>query len=251
MTIDPIALEIGPIAIRWYGIIMAVALGTATMLALRLARREKLDEDHILNLVLLVAPLSWLGARLYYVIFNWSEYASDPMEIFKIWHGGLAIHGGILTAIVLGYIYIRRFRLDFWQIADLTAPCFVLGQAIGRWGNFFNQEAYGYTTNLPWAMYIAGAYRHPTFLYESIWDLGICLLLLWLGSRTKGPRGRLFLLWLGLYSVGRFFIEMLRTDSLMLGPLRQAQVISVVIFAASMALLAWRWRKWKKPENIS
>lgn len=246
MNISPIAFQIGPLTIRWYGILMAVALFVGTLLALRAARRENVDEDHLLNLILIAAPLSWVGARIYYVIFNWRDYAADPLEILKIWHGGLAIHGALLTAIVIGYIYTRRYNLNFWQLADITAPSFILGQAIGRWGNFFNQEAYGYTTNLPWAMYIDGAYRHPTFLYESLWDLLVFGLLLVLRSKVAGPKGQLFLVYLSLYSLGRFFVEGLRTDSLMLGPFRTAQVVSLVTIFAACALLGWRRSLWRK-----
>lgn len=250
MDISPIAFEIGPLAIRWYGILMAVALGVGTFLGLQAARREKVDEDHLLNLVLIGAPLAWLGARLYYVIFNWQDYAADPAEIVKIWHGGLAIHGGIITAILVGFFYTRKYQLNFWQIADIAAPSLIIGQAIGRWGNFFNQEAYGYATNLPWAMNIAGAYRHPTFLYESLWDLLVFGLLIVIRSKVRGPKGQLFITYLALYSVGRFFIEGLRTDSLMIGPLRTAQVVSLVTIVAASALLAWRRGQWKQGKAV-
>lgn len=243
MNINPIAFQIGPLAIRWYGILMAVALTLGTILGVREARRQNVDEDHLLNLVLIAAPLGWLGARLYYVAFNWPDYAANPWEILKIWHGGLAIHGGLITAVIVGYLYTRKYHLNFWQIADITAPSFILGQAIGRWGNFFNQEAYGYATTVPWAMYIAGEYRHPTFLYESLWDLLVFGILLVLRRKIKGPKGQLFLIYLGLYSVGRFIVEGFRTDSLMLGPLRAAQVVSLLTVIAVIVLLVWKRRR--------
>ncbi|GAW30129.1 MAG: prolipoprotein diacylglyceryl transferase [Bacillota bacterium] len=243
MKIDPIALQIGPLTIRWYGVIMAIAVIIGVTLASREARRQGIDPERILDLALIAAPLSWLGARLYYVIFNWDYYSANPSEIPKIWHGGLAIHGGILTAILVGLWFSRHYRLDFWQLADICAPSLIMGQAIGRWGNFFNQEAYGYETDLPWAMYIDGAYRHPTFLYESLWDLGVFFFLLWIRRKPVIRKGEVFLLYLMAYSVGRFIVESFRTDSLMLGPLRAAQVMSVVLFTIAGLIILWRRKK--------
>lgn len=233
MNISPYIFTLGPITVRWYGVLMMVAVLLGTWLAIREAKRVGVKDDDIIDMVLICAPLAWIGARLYYVIMRWDYYGQNPIEIPMIWHGGLAIHGGILAAIVCGYIFTRVRNLRFWQIADITAPSFPLGQAIGRWGNFFNQEAYGYPTDLPWAMYIDGAYRHPTFLYESIWNFLVFGFLLWRRKNAKVD-GQLFMLYLALYSVGRFFIEGLRTDSLMIGPLRAAQVMSIVLLSVSM-----------------
>lgn len=223
---------------------MAVALLVGTKLALDETRRQGIDEDTFLNLILIGAPLGWLGARLYYVIFNWGYYSQHLIEIPKIWEGGLAIHGGISAAIVVGLWYSRRHNLNFWQIADIAAPPFILGQSIGRWGNFFNQEAYGYPTDLPWAMYIAGEWRHPTFLYESIWNFLVFLFLLRLRRHPKIKPGDVFITYLGLYSVGRFIVEGFRTDSLMLGSLRAAQVASVAIVIIAAYML---WERHKNP----
>ncbi|RYD06674.1 hypothetical protein N752_03095 [Desulforamulus aquiferis] len=198
------------------------------------ARRVGVKEDHIIDMVLIGAPISWLGARAYYVIMRWDYYSQNLIEIPMIWHGGLALHGGLITAVIFGYFYCRVRGLYFWQIADIVAPSFPLGQAIGRWGNFFNQEAYGYPTNLPWAMYIDGAYRHPTFLYESLWNFLVFAVLMF-RRKKEVFHGHLFAIYLALYSVGRFFIEGLRTDSLMIGPLRAAQVVSVLLFALAVA----------------
>ncbi|GAB6158366.1 prolipoprotein diacylglyceryl transferase [Desulfotomaculum varum] len=232
LEISPYVLVWGPISIRWYGLLMMVAVLLGTWLALREARRRGIKEDDIIDLVLIGAPVSWLGARLYYVIMEWDYYSRNLWEIPQLWHGGLAIHGGLLTAILFGYIFCRIRGLRFWRIADIVAPSFPLGQAIGRWGNFFNQEAYGYPTDLPWAMYIAGAYRHPTFLYESLWNLLVFVILM--VRRRQQAEGQLFMLYLGLYSLGRFFIEGFRTDSLMLGPLRAAQVLSILLMAVAI-----------------
>ncbi|CCO07985.1 prolipoprotein diacylglyceryl transferase [Desulforamulus hydrothermalis] len=232
LEISPYVFVWGPISIRWYGLLMMAAVLLGTWLALREARRRGIKEDHIIDLVLIGAPISWLGARLYYVIMEWDYYSRNLWEIPQLWHGGLAIHGGLLTAILFGYMFCRLRGLRFRLMADITAPSFPLGQAIGRWGNFFNQEAYGYPTDLPWAMYIAGAYRHPTFLYESLWNLLVFVILM--VRRRKQAAGQLFMLYLGLYSLGRFFIEGFRTDSLMLGPLRAAQVLSILLTAAAV-----------------
>jgi len=241
--LDPIAFEVGPLAIRWYGILMSTALALGTYLAYREADRQNIDPEQILNLVIIAAPLAFIGARAYYVIFQWPYYSQHPSEIPAIWHGGLAIHGALIMGVLAGYLFVRRQGLNFWQMADIVAPSIILGQAIGRWGNFFNQEAYGYPTDLPWAMYIDGAYRHPTFLYESLWDLGVFLVLLWYRRRKKEVHGEVFLLYAALYSLGRFVVEGLRTDSLMLGNLRAAQVISVVIIAATMGMFYYRRKK--------
>lgn len=233
--ISPYLFTWGPITVRWYGFLMMVAVLVGTWIALREARRVGIKDDDIIDLVLICAPISWLGARLYYVVMEWGYYSQNLSEIYKIWHGGLAIHGGILTAIITGFIFTRVRGLRFLQIADLVAPSLILGQAIGRWGNFFNQEAYGYETNLPWAMYIDGAYRHPTFLYESLWDLLVFIILILRRKKVKA-QGQLFMMYLVLYSVGRFFIEGLRTDSLMIGSLRAAQVMSVLMIILSISI---------------
>ena len=237
MNISPIAFEIGPFQVYWYGILMALSVAIGTVLAYKEAIVQKLDPDHLINVVLFGVPLGWLGARIYYVIFNWDYYGQNPGDIIAIWKGGLAIHGGILSALLVGYLYSKRYKLNFPKLADIVAPSLILGQAIGRWGNFFNQEAFGYPTDLPWAMYIAGEFRHPTFLYESLWNLGIFIFLLWFRRRNFLKSGDVFLSYIGLYSIGRFLVESFRTDSLMLGPFRAAQVLSIVLILISAALL--------------
>ncbi|GAV22417.1 prolipoprotein diacylglyceryl transferase [Carboxydothermus pertinax] len=219
--------------IRWYGVLMAVSVLIGTYLALKEARRKNVQEDHVYNLVLLGAPLGWIGARIWYVLWNWDYYRQYPAEIPAIWHGGLAFHGGILTALLVGVVYTRIKKLSFWQLADLFAPSIILGQSIGRWGNYFNQEAYGYPTNLPWAMYIAGAWRHPTFLYESLWDFGV-FLYLWLNRKKQKYSGEIFLKYLLWYSVGRFIIEGFRMDSFWVGPFRLEQLLSVLLIIFSL-----------------
>lgn len=244
---DPIAFSIGPITVYWYGILIGLAILLGANIALREAEKQGINTEHFFNLILVILPAAFIGARLYYVIFNWDYYSHNPWEIPATWHGGLAIHGGIIGGILGGLLLLRRYHLNFWHVADVVAPSLVLGQAIGRWGNFFNQEAYGYEVDpaeLPWAMYIDGAYRHPTFLYESLWDLLIFAFLIWL-RRCKGLRwGDVALSYVVLYSLGRFFIEGFRTDSLMLlGSLRVAQVVSVLGIIGGLSLLYYRHRQ--------
>lgn len=246
MDINPVALKLGPLEIRWYGVLIASAILIGTYLALQEAKRQNINLDHFLNALLAAIPAAFIGARLYYVIFNWDYYQQDLVRIFYIWEGGLAIHGGLTAALLVSIIFLKKYAIDSWQAFDIAAPSIILGQAIGRWGNFFNQEAYGYEVDpdkIPWAMYIDGAYRHPTFLYESLWDLAIFGFLLVLRRHPRLQRGDIFLSYAALYSLGRFFIEGFRTDSLMLTPnLRVAQLISVLVIITAGGLLYYRHR---------
>ncbi|MGI6685276.1 MAG: prolipoprotein diacylglyceryl transferase [Bacillota bacterium] len=248
-TPDPTAFHIGSLPIRWYGILMSTALALGTYLAYREAEKQKIDPEHVINLVVVAAPLGFIGARLYYILFfNLEYYLSHPAEIPAVWHGGLAIHGALIGGILGGYLVVRHYKLNFWQMADIVAPSLILGQAIGRWGNFFNQEAYGYETDLPWAMYIDGAYRHPTFLYESLWNLFIFITLLLIRRKDFIRRGDLFAGYIAMYSLGRVFVESLRTDSLMLGPFRVAQLVSVAGILLGVIFIIYNHRK--NPEPI-
>lgn len=239
-TPDPIAFQIGPLLIRWYGILMSTAIALGALLAYREADKQGIDPEQIINLVIVAAPLGFLGARLYYVLFSdLAYYLANPGEILAVWHGGLAFHGALIGGLLGGYLVVRHYKLDFWQLADIVAPSLIIGQAIGRWGNFFNQEAYGGVTDLPWAIYIAseGNYHHPTFLYESIWNLAVFSFLLWLRRRGFVRKGDVFAAYLGLYSLGRLFIEQLRTDSLMFGPFRVAQLVSLLGMVLCLAMI--------------
>ncbi len=245
-----IAIQIGPLVIRWYGLLIASAVLIGTLLAQREARRRGEDPEQLINVAVLAIVASLVGARLYYVLFNWDYYGSYPWKIVAIWEGGLAIHGGLFAGILVGGILAWRRNLPTFIYLDIVAPSIVLGQAIGRWGNFFNQEAFGTPTDLPWRLYIGPGYRpphlaefeyfHPTFLYESIWNLAVFgLLFLLLRKRLEPYPGALFLSYLGLYSFGRFFIEGLRIDSLMLGPFRAAQMMSLLLILCSVGGLWW------------
>ncbi|HLO88620.1 MAG TPA: prolipoprotein diacylglyceryl transferase [Nostocaceae cyanobacterium] len=250
----PIVVQIGPIAIRWYGLLIASAVLLGVRISQYLAKRRHINPDIISDLSIWLVVGAIPAARLYYVAFQWPEYAKHPERIIAIWQGGIAIHGAIIGGIIAALIFARLKKISFWQLADLVAPSLILGQAIGRWGNFFNSEAFGAPTDLPWKLYIPINHRppgfenfeyfHPTFLYESLWDLMVFTLLLTLFFRTVSSKqrlkeGTLFLIYWVAYSIGRFWIEGLRTDSLMLGLLRIAQVVSLAGISFGLAGLVW------------
>lgn len=226
------------------------------LIAFRRVRAAGENPEHLTNILIYGLISALVGARAYYVLFNLSEYLANPREILAVWHGGIAIHGALIGALIATYVYARLNELEFWRWTDLMIPSMLLGQAIGRWGNYMNQEAFGTPTSLPWAIFIDPAKRppefvafthfHPTFLYESIWNLFGFALLIYLSRRQQDepvswPSGSLLLVYGIYYSLGRFFIEGLRTDSLMLGPIRIAQLVSIsaVIICG---MLLWRWR---------
>ena len=247
--INPIAVHIGAIAIHWYGVIMAFAFLSALIVAYRNAVKADINPEHILNIATLAIPAGIIGARLYYVIFQWSQYRYNWFDILAVWHGGLAIHGGLIGGVLVGSLYVRKKNLSFWRMGDIVAPSVVLGQSIGRWGNFINQEAHGGPVNESFInhfplfiknqMFIYGNYFHPTFLYESLWDFSVFIFLIIRLSHKKF-QGEILLLYMGLYSVGRFYIEGLRTDSLMLGPIRVAQLMSLTLVITSIILYLFK-----------
>ena len=230
-----VAFTIFGLDIMWYGVLMASAMILCVILALREGKRVNISEDDILNLAIFAIPCGLLGARLYYVIFNWSWYSENLSEILNFRGGGMAIHGALIGGILAGFIYTKVKKINFFKMADTVMIGIPLGQAIGRWGNYINGEAHGGPTDLPWGIMVDGIKVHPTFLYESIWDLGI-FIFLWCFRKKKTYEGQLAIMYLILYSIGRFFIEGLRTDSLMIGPLRMAQVISLVTIIVCVIL---------------
>lgn len=252
--LNPVALDLGPLEIHWYGIIIAAGMLLGFYIANREADRRGLPEGMFMDLMFYIIIFSIIGARLYYVVFQWEYYSRNLVDIIMINEGGMAIHGGLIGGFLAGFIFCRVKGYSFFQVADIAAPSLILGQAIGRWGNFMNQEAHGgevtrgflESLKLPEfiinQMYIDGAYYHPTFLYESLWNLlGFVILML---LRPKLKIGQTMLLYLIYYSAGRFFIEGMRTDSLMIGDvLRTAQVISIVLIAA--AVVIWIYREMK------
>lgn len=266
-----IAIDLGPIQIAWYSIFILSGALLAMYLGIREGKRLGISSDFIIDLVLYGIPISVVGARIYYVIFEWSNYKNDLISVLYIHEGGLAIHGAFITAIIWGYFFAKHNNVNFLKLLDLGAVGFLIAQAIGRWGNFMNQEAHGgvvpgvtldeqrafldQTLHLPKfitnQMYIDGAYYHPTFLYESIWNIiGFTILLIL--RRTKLPWiGDQILFYLIWYSTGRFFIEGMRTDSLYVGSLRMAQLISIVFILIGLGLfITRRIIKWKPERYI-
>jgi phosphatidylglycerol:prolipoprotein diacylglycerol transferase len=238
-------LEIGPVAIGWFGFFLALAMAIGLIVSCRMARRRGLDPTEMLRGGELALLGGLLGARLYYVAFTWEHYARTPWKVLAIWEGGLALHGGILGGVLVGLAYGTCKGLLVPAYLDVAAPGLALGQAIGRWGNFFNEEAFGTPTALPWRLYnspphrplqfVADDYFHPAFLYESLWDIAVALLLVaWLRRRLARAPGALFIAYLGLYSIGRLFVEAIRTDPLMLGPLRVSQLVSLLTMAFAL-----------------
>ncbi len=225
--LNPIAFSLGPIHVHWYGIIIGTGAVIGLLLAIQEGKRFGLNPDFFMDLLLIGAPSAIVGARIYYVAFEWNTYMQHPSEIYKIWHGGIAIYGALIAAVLVGVIYTRRKGYGFWRIADICAPGLLFGQMLGRWGNFMNQEAHGGVVNESFLrdtlhlpnfivnqMLIDGQYYHPTFLYESMWSLVGIGVLLWLRRRKFMREGEVFMSYLIWYSFGRFYVEGVRTDSL-------------------------------------
>ena len=236
------------LSIRWYGILMAGAMALGLWLAFREAHRRGENAEELLKAAEFAIIGGLIGARLYYVLFNLDYYETQPWwRTFAVWEGGLAIHGGLIAGLLVGGSYVWWHRLPLLRYLDIVAPSLAIGQAIGRWGNFFNEEAFGRPTDLPWKLFISETHRppnmveseffHPTFLYESLWDLGVFLVLLAVRRRLARAPGATFLTYLGLYSAGRFWVEGLRMDSLMFGSLRVAQAVSVVGVALALGVI--------------
>lgn len=246
--IDPIAFTLGPLKVHWYGIIMGCAFFIGTYLARYNTKRAGYDPDHILNMVVWIIPAAIICARAYYVIFEWGNYKDNLWHVFAVWEGGLAIHGGLIGGFLAGALYVRKHKLPLLLIGDLLIPSVILGQAIGRWGNFINQEAHGREVSAAFMshfpafirdqMFIGGHYYHPTFLYESLWNLVVFALLLLMLYRFKRFDGQVLFSYMVLYSIGRFFIEGMRTDSLLIGnTLRVAQLMSLSLIVVGIILL--------------
>jgi len=223
---DNVAFSIFGIDIMWYGILMSTGLVLAGIIASKEANRIGVGEDNIMDLALCAIPFGLLGARLYYVLFNLDYYLQNPSQILNFRGGGMAIHGALIAGVLVGIVFCKVKKLPFFKMADCVFLGAPFAQAIGRWGNFINQEAHGGPTNLPWGIMVDGVKVHPTFLYESIWNLGVFTLLMVLRKKKKYD-GQILVMYTGLYSIGRFFIEGLRTDSLMFGPIRVAQLVSL------------------------
>ena len=236
--------------LRWYGILIALGVFLAVLLAMRREKKLSLPKDTALNIALIGVPVGIVCARIYYVVFSWQDYAGSLADIVNIRQGGLAIYGGVIGGVLSGAIYSAVKKVKLSSIADLAAPSLALGQAIGRWGNFFNQEAYGAAISnprmqfFPLGVMIDGSgWHYATFFYESLWcALIVCLLLAGEKKRLFRESGDIFLAYLLLYAAERSFVEGLRTDSLYLGPLRVSQLLSVIVMIAVACVFALRSR---------
>ena len=262
-ALNPIAFQLGAIQVHWYGIIIASGVVLALVLAVREGQRLGIPEDDFYDYLLWAIPTAIVCARLYYVAFQWPYYFRHPGEIIAVWDGGIAIYGAIIGGFIALVVFCRQRHLKLWTMLDVISPTLIMAQGIGRWGNFMNQEAFGGVTSraalvaqhIPaWIinqMNIGGAYRVPTFLYESLWDLSGFVLLMFLRHRPHlFKQGEVFLTYVIWYAAGRFVIEGLRTDSLMLGPIRISQLLSVLFLVAALVVmvarrrtkkLAWYW----------
>lgn len=270
LNIDREAFRIFGMPVYWYGIIISFGFLLCIVLALRHCSKYELTPDNILDVVIFATPAAIVGARLYYVAFNWEMYKGNIIEIIDTRKGGLAIYGAVIASLLAGYLYAKVKKIPVYRLFDFAIPYIPLGQAIGRWGNFFNQEAFGTNTDLPWGMISPQTkeylYRninelaskgiiveplkpvHPTFLYESIWNFAIFFFLLKFRDKKKLP-GEVLYMYLILYGIGRFFIEGLRTDSLMIGNMRVSQVLSAVFAVAFSLVMIYRRAKAKSKEH--
>lgn len=249
MYIEPIIFIFGPFEIHWYGVLIASGIIISYLIGRKMAIREGIDEEHLAEAIIVGVFTGIIGARLYYVFSRWDLYSTMPSEIFITWHGGMAIHGGIIGAAAGVFIYSKlrkKCTFSFLQGFDIASVLFPFAQAVGRWGNFCNHEAYGRPTDLPWKMYIPPSFRmpgyesfeyfHPTFLYESVWNIGVFVFLFWYYRKKRKNYGEILALYMIFYSIARYFIEGLRLDSLYWGDLRAAQVISVILIIAGIIL---------------
>lgn len=245
---EKVALDLGPIQIYWYSIFIFIGMLVACFLIYKEAKKRGIDEEFLVNLTFNTIIIGIIGARLYYVLFNFSYYLDNPVEIFQIWNGGLAIHGGIIAGLLFIIYYCKKHEVNLWKILDIIVVGLIIAQAIGRWGNFFNSEAYGPITTaahlkslgIPQfiidGMYILGEYRQPTFFYESVWCLFGFLAMLIIRQYKYLKIGQLTSFYLIWYGIIRFIIEAMRTDSLMLGPLKMAQLVSLVFIVSGIII---------------
>ncbi|MCX5939591.1 MAG: prolipoprotein diacylglyceryl transferase [Cyanobium sp. LacPavin_0818_WC50_MAG_67_9] len=273
----PLVFQLGPVALRWYGLLIAVAVLLGLSLSTRLGRARGIEPGLIADLLPVLVLGAVIGARLYYVALEWRQYSGNWLDAIAIWRGGIAIHGALLGGTLATVLFCRWRRQPFWPLLDVLVPAVALGQAIGRWGNFFNSEAFGRPTDLPWKLFIPVAQRpvefldqahfHPTFLYESVWNLGVCILLLVLFRQASRGRiqllpGALSCVYVMAYSSGRVWIEGLRLDPLCLlanppfceGGLRMAQLVSLLLIGLGAAGLWWLYRRRRplpEPSGVS
>ena len=275
-TLDRVAFSVFGLDVYWYGIFIGIGLILGTYLAMRYMKKIGGNPDNILDFMLYGVIFFIIGARLYYVAFSWDMYKDDPMRIFNLRQGGLAIYGGIIAALIFGAFFARKRKLNFFDMADVLIPYVAMGQAIGRYGNFFNREAFGGVTDGLFAMRyklsqvtnnnltnevlsntviengVEYIQVHPTFLYESMWNIGVFIILLLLRKSGKFSR-RIFAWYLILYGIGRTWIEGLRTDSLYIGStgLRVSQLLSMAMIVVGIVMLVYFGKKEKEKMAVS
>ena len=247
------AIHLGPFSIRAYGLAIALGVVAAVWIAQRRWAKRGGDPADIAALATWAVPAGLLGARLYHVITDWQRFQGRWHEVFYVWEGGLGIPGGLVAGVLAGVYAARRRRLDVAALLDVVAPAIPIAQAIGRLGNWFNQELFGRPTDLPWALRIDAEHRparyadvsgfHPTFAYEALWNVALALALVWIGSRLRLRSGLLFALYAAGYSLGRLWVESLRSDpaSLILG-VRVNILVSLVGLAVAVAVIVRRER---------
>jgi len=254
---QPILISFGPITIHWYGLFIVSGILAAFYIMMSLADFYDIDKNDIVDIGFWIVVFGIIGARLYHVGLEWQYYVANPLNIIKIWNGGLAIHGAIIAGVITAYYLVKKYEIDFWKLAAIAAPGVAIGQAIGRWGNYFNQELYGLPTSLPWGIpidtinkvpgYLDYAYFHPTFLYESIGNLLIFIVLIsvhaWMIKKNKQEKSNfinVICLYLILYSILRFCTEIIRIDyTPEMAGLRFPQIMSLIllIFAIILAVI--------------
>jgi phosphatidylglycerol---prolipoprotein diacylglyceryl transferase len=259
MTPNPIAFSLGPLEIRWYGLLVVTGALVAAVIAYQEAKRKGEDPELVWDMLLYLLPAGLIGARLYHVISAWDLYKNDLLRIVTDWRG-LGIYGAVAGGILALLVYCRVNKVSALRWMDIAAPGLILAQAIARWGNFFNQELYGPPTNLPWAVYIEPANRlpelaafdmfHPLFLYECIWNLAVFAFLIWIARR--GPKlldGDLICLYGIGYSLGRFWLEFLRPEAWNIYGFRTAQIVAVAIILACGGIMVLRRRRGRAPST--
>ena len=257
---NPIAIKIGPFSIYWYSLFITIGFVLGIILALNEAKKQGIDKETMIDYFFYLIPLVLVGARLYYVLFNLGYYLNNPIDIFKVWEGGLAIHGGVIVGVIVTIVFFKKRKINFLKITDIMVISLILGQAIGRWGNFINKEAFGPVTTIEAlqklhipkfiidGMFISGNYYQPTFFYESIWCILGFIILLLIRKFKKTNLGELTSYYLIWYGLGRLMIESLRTDSLMFMGLKVAQLVSVVFIIVGVFILEYGLRKENKNE---
>jgi len=251
----PRFFEIGPLTVRLYALCIVTGLILAVLYACRRSKELGIKEDDILDGVLYITPFAIICARLYYCVFSWEMYADNPISVLYIWQGGLAIYGGVIGAVVGVAVFCRLRRIKITALLDIVLIGFLIGQCLGRWGNFFNREAFGAATDSFFRMGLfnqrtgAWEYYHPTFLYESLWN-GAGFLLLHFVSKHRKYDGQVALCYAAWYGLGRSLIEGLRVDSLYWGPFRVSQVLAAATCFAAVAVLTWQYFKPHDPAKL-